>query len=201
MTAVTAVAVNGVSKAGESRETAQVYCPPSEVSSVLISIWLIVTFPSAIKGYTVISSPLLIEFPSGSSHIISGVAKSPSSFVARQLIVYVFPAVLLPTALVDTLKAIGSNTTMERKNHIVINDLSIYIIVIVLATVVTTLLSWLPYGLVTLQVYSLPWMVSLTGSNSSSRSCRLVERATTWPLYSHSMELTSRSEEQVREAD
>ena len=117
MTAVTAVAVNGVPKAGEFRETAQVYSPPSEVLSVLISIWLIVTFPSAIKGYTVISSPLLIEFPSGSIHIIVGVANSPSSFVAKQVIVYGFPAVLLPAALVDTLKAMGSSTTRGKKSY------------------------------------------------------------------------------------
>ena len=119
MTAVTAVAVNGVTKAGEFRDTAQVYSPPSEVLRVPISIWLIVTFPSVIKGYTIMSSPLLMIFPPGPSHIISGVASSPSSCVAEQLIAYEFPAVLFPTALVETLKANGSST--ERKSNCVVN--------------------------------------------------------------------------------
>ena len=107
MTVTTAIAVRGVAKVGEAKETAQVYCPPSEVLSALKSIWLIVTFPS------VMTSPLLIMFPPGSSHVISGVVNTPSSFVAMQLIKYGFPAVLLPTALVDTLKANGSSTRME----------------------------------------------------------------------------------------
>ena len=49
------------------------------------------------------------------------------------------------------------------------------------------------------QVYSLPWMVSFTGLNSSDSSAA-AEELTTWKLWSHSMEMMDRSDEQVKEA-
>ena len=115
MTVTTAVTVRGVAKTGEVKETLQVYCPPSEVLSVLNSIWLTVIFPSEVIP------PLLIMFPPGSSHVICGIANIPLSFVAVQLIKYGFPAVSLPTALVDILKASGSSTRMKIYSVIMIN--------------------------------------------------------------------------------
>lgn len=49
------------------------------------------------------------------------------------------------------------------------------------------------------QVYSLPWMVSFTGLNSNDNSVS-AEELTTWKLWSHSIEITDRSDEQVKNA-